>query len=326
MSDPWTISGQRVLISQPEYKWEALRGRQRRHPGRINEAPAILRHDGKVFLTYSAGGCANYDYTLGMLTLTDGSDPLEATSWVKEPNPVFTYSADHWVWAPGSNGFFSSPDGSETWLVYHALSSSDGAPDGECSDNRSTRVQKVSFNADGTPNFGEPTASWQSMPLPSADPGARVVGNGRYLITMAAGGKSLETKGCVTARDDETPHPVDVWEYRAQRCQQWDLEYLGDGSYKLAEVGSDRALEVRDCGQDNAAPVTVLRYRGTDCQKWYLDSLGGDVYRISSRASGKALNVSGCSQDNGADVNIWPYWSDVDSARQCQRWQLRKVG
>lgn len=327
MSDPWTISGRRVLISRPEYDWETVPARDGRSAGSINEAPAILRHGGRVFLTYSAGGCEHYDYTLGMLALKDGGDPRDPGSWTKKPNPVFAFSDDHWVWGPGSNGFFSSPDNSETWLVYHAVTSSAGTRTGECGDSRSTRVQKVSFNADGMPNFGEPVASWQSITLPSGDPGTRVVPDGRYQITAAAGGRSLGVKGCVmTSASMKTSYPVEMWDYQGNGCQQWNVAYLGDGSYKLTEVDHNGALEVHGCRGDNAAPVTVSPYDGGDCQKWHLDSLGDDMYRISSRASGKSLNVSDCSRHNGATVNIWPYWGDADSIAKCQRWQLNRVG
>ncbi|SFG08912.1 Alpha-L-arabinofuranosidase B (ABFB) domain-containing protein [Streptomyces mirabilis] len=58
------------------------------------------------------------------------------------------------VYGPGHNGFFTSPDGTENWIVYHANSSSGGG----CGNGRTTRTQKFTWNADGTPNFGTPVA------------------------------------------------------------------------------------------------------------------------------------------------------------------------
>lgn len=40
----------------------------------------------------------------------------------------------------------------EDWMVYHANSSASGG----CDMNRSTRAQKFTWNADGTPNLGTP--------------------------------------------------------------------------------------------------------------------------------------------------------------------------
>src|SRR5690606_7755067 len=41
MSDPWTISGPRVLISQPELDWERM-------GGNVNEGPVALQHEDKT--------------------------------------------------------------------------------------------------------------------------------------------------------------------------------------------------------------------------------------------------------------------------------------
>ena len=68
MSNPWTISGARALISEPDYDWENM-------GGRVNEGPAALQHDGETFIVYSASSCNTPDYKLGMLTFS-GGDPL----------------------------------------------------------------------------------------------------------------------------------------------------------------------------------------------------------------------------------------------------------
>ncbi len=159
MSNPWTLSGPHTLISKPTYDWE-MQG------GVVNEGPVELQHDGQTFIVYSASSCATPDYKLGMLTYT-GGDPLSANSWVKHPDPVFQRSDANGVFGPGHNGFFKSPDGTEDWIVYHANSSTSAGCDGE----RSTRAQKFTWNADGTPNFGVPVATSESIAAPSGDNG-----------------------------------------------------------------------------------------------------------------------------------------------------------
>ncbi|MBV8934144.1 MAG: glycoside hydrolase family 43 protein, partial [Kutzneria sp.] len=54
MSNPWTISGSRVLLSEPTYDWERRPRPLAPASFAINEGPAVLQHDGRVFLTYSA--------------------------------------------------------------------------------------------------------------------------------------------------------------------------------------------------------------------------------------------------------------------------------
>lgn len=148
LSSPYKLAGSRVLISSPTYDWE-MRGA----PPAVNEGPEILKGPGgKIFLIYSASGCWTDDYALGMLTLKEEGDPLRAEDWVKSPEPVFVKSPQHGAFGPGHNGFFKSPDGKQDWIIYHA----NPLPGLGCADKRSPRMQPFSWNADGTPNFGEP--------------------------------------------------------------------------------------------------------------------------------------------------------------------------
>ena len=101
-----------------------------------------------------------------MLTLT-GDDPLNTDSWTKNPKPVFQRADQNRVFGPGHNGFFKSPDGTEDWIVYHG---NDQPSDG-CDGARMTRVQKINWNADGTPDFGIPLPDDQPIAAPSGDMG-----------------------------------------------------------------------------------------------------------------------------------------------------------
>jgi GH43 family beta-xylosidase len=159
MSNPWTLSGSRVQISSPTLSWE-------RSIANVNEGPIALQRNGRTFIIYSASACWGPDYKLGMLTLT-GTNPLSASSWTKRSTPVFQRNDAAGVYGPGHNGFFKSPDGTEDWIVYHANNSASGGCDG----GRTTRVQKITWNADGTPNFGVPLALSTQITRPSGETG-----------------------------------------------------------------------------------------------------------------------------------------------------------
>ncbi|MBP1914296.1 GH43 family beta-xylosidase [Lederbergia galactosidilyticus] len=158
MTDPWTLIGPNVMISKPEYEWEMQGGMA------INEGPVMLKRNGKLFLIYSASTTWSDDYSLGMLTASAKSDVMNAQSWDKSPAPVFKKSVENSVFAPGHNGFSQSPDGTEDWIVYHAISESEGG-----SDRRSTRIQKFGWKADGTPDFGVPLSTSVSIQVPSGE-------------------------------------------------------------------------------------------------------------------------------------------------------------
>src|SRR5690606_34878583 len=115
MSNPWTLEGERVLISEPEYEWEKV--------GLVNEGPAALKNEqGDVFLSYSASGCWTDSDAIGLMRLKDNSDPLNPADWVKSEDPAFETSIEHNVYATRHNGFFKSADGQEDWIIYHANS------------------------------------------------------------------------------------------------------------------------------------------------------------------------------------------------------------
>jgi len=160
LSNPYTISGARRTISQPTLSWE-------RQTGAVNEGAEPLYRNGRTMIVYSASACWGPDYKLGLLTLT-GSDPLNRSHWTKSPNPVFQRNDGNGVYAPGHNGFFKSPDGTEDWIVYHANDSAGGG----CDMNRSTRAQKFTWNADGTPNFGTPVRLGTQLAAPAGEPAA----------------------------------------------------------------------------------------------------------------------------------------------------------
>ncbi|MCF7805093.1 MAG: glycoside hydrolase family 43 protein [Candidatus Marinimicrobia bacterium] len=155
MSNPWTTIGEETVISKPMYEWE-----RQTHP--VNEGPVALQRNGKTFIVYAASACWGPDYKLGLLTY-NGGDPLEADSWDKKPEPVFERADSIDVYAPGHNTFFKSPDGTEDWMAYHA---NDLESDG-CDMGRTPRIQKFTWNEDGTPNFGTPVSTTEELAVPS---------------------------------------------------------------------------------------------------------------------------------------------------------------
>ncbi|MFF4547961.1 family 43 glycosylhydrolase [Streptomyces sp. NPDC001406] len=150
MANPWTISGTPVEISQPTLSWETI-------GYKVNEGPAVIQHGGKVFLTYSASA-TDANYCLGMLTASASGDLLSASSWSKSPQPVFKSNAATSQYGPGHNSFTVSEDGKSDILVYHDRNYKDITGDPLNDPNRRTRLQKVYWKADGTPDFGIPVA------------------------------------------------------------------------------------------------------------------------------------------------------------------------
>ncbi|GAA1608792.1 family 43 glycosylhydrolase [Actinoplanes couchii] len=159
LTNPWTPAALGTIISEPTYAWEKV-------GNPVNEGPYPLQRGGRTFLTYSASYCGTPDYKIGSLELT-GANPLARGSWTKTATPLFQRSDSNGVYGPAHHTFFKSPDGTEDWIVYHA---NDAASQG-CGTTRTSRAQRISWNADGTPDLGVPVSNATVLAGPSGESG-----------------------------------------------------------------------------------------------------------------------------------------------------------
>ncbi|WP_055107303.1 glycoside hydrolase family 43 protein [Paenibacillus ihumii] len=152
MSNPWTLTGEQVMISTPEYDWEII-------GFKVNEGAAILKRNGKIFMTYSASA-TDHNYCMGLLYADEDADLLDPKSWSKSPVPVFQTNEQNGQYGPGHNSFTVTEDGRDV-LIYHARNYKEITGDPLYDPNRHTRAQIFHWNEDGTPCFGEPVPDAQ---------------------------------------------------------------------------------------------------------------------------------------------------------------------
>jgi len=155
MANPYTISSNRVKISSPEEEWETG------GPLNLNEGAQILRKDEKIHVIYSTRESWMVEYRLGQLTLMDTlQDPMDPANWTKK-GPVFQGTDE--VLGAGHASFTTSPDGTEDWIFYHSKETTEPGWD------RDIRLQKFTWNEDGSPNFGTPTPAGTPIAVPSGE-------------------------------------------------------------------------------------------------------------------------------------------------------------
>lgn len=111
MESPCKLATVQVLLTTPDYDWERV-------GFWVNEGPAVIHHDGKIYLTYSASetGAA---YCMGMLTADEDADLLDPRSWSKDRYPVLKTDASKGIYGPGHNSFTTDEEGNPV-MVYHA--------------------------------------------------------------------------------------------------------------------------------------------------------------------------------------------------------------
>jgi hypothetical protein len=108
-------------------------------------------------MTYTASA-TDARYCLGLLTAPDDADIMNPAVWTKSQQPVFVSSAATGVYGPGHNSFTVDEQGHDL-LVYHGRDYEQIVGDPLFDPNRHTRIQRLYFRADGTPDFGVPVGN-----------------------------------------------------------------------------------------------------------------------------------------------------------------------
>ncbi|MDR1666527.1 MAG: family 43 glycosylhydrolase [Bacteroidales bacterium] len=163
MSNPYTMSSSGVKISTADQPWEKV-------SSSINEGPATLKKGNNLYIVYSCNGSWTKDYRLGYIVLNDTTkNPMIASNWQKSPSQVF-YRCDNTADKDGVNGvghcsFTKSPDGKEDWIVYHVKNRNDPT----YASGRSTFIQRFTWKADDTPDFGTPVGWGEPVIVPSGE-------------------------------------------------------------------------------------------------------------------------------------------------------------
>lgn len=144
MESPTKLATAQVLLTTPDYDWE-------RRDIWVNEGAAVIKRDGRIFLTYSASATGEC-YCMGMLSIGEDEDLLDPRAWKKERQPVLSSSAEVGLYGPGHNSFTKLPDGTDV-CVYHARPYAEIKGDPLYDPNRHTMLMKVEWDEKGYPVF-----------------------------------------------------------------------------------------------------------------------------------------------------------------------------
>lgn len=136
LETPNQLKTVQVMLTTPDYDWERV-------GFWVNEGPAVIKRNGKIFLTYSASE-TGAPYCMGMLTADADSDLLDPLSWKKERYPVLASDAGKEIYGPGHNSFTVDENGNDI-LVYHARKESVIEGDPLYNPNRHTMLMKFTW-------------------------------------------------------------------------------------------------------------------------------------------------------------------------------------
>lgn len=198
------------MISTPRYEWETNTSPQ------VNEGPELTIRNQTINLVYSASGSWTDDYCLALVTAPVSANLLDAASWTKRSEPLFSSSGG--IYGPGHHSLTQSPDGREDWIVYHSARWKGAGW------TRSVRAQKFTWNADDTPNFGIPVTPDSPIPLPSGEPKRT-----RYEAEEA-----MLSSGAVAEQEETASGGAKVIFEEGKGSLQWAVSAPEAGEYVLS--------------------------------------------------------------------------------------------
>jgi GH43 family beta-xylosidase len=292
MTNPWTITGTPTRIAMPTLEWE-------RRGHNVVEGPAVIIRNGRVFMTYSASA-TDQNYAMGMLTASTSSNLLVASSWTKSQTPVFQSNASTGQWGPGHNQFTVDETGADV-LVYHARNYQNITGDPLNNPDRHTRIQRLYWNADGTPLFGVPVPDG-SFTFGDTPPAIFSGGGSGYeRITNRNSGLVLDVQNPNTSDGAN----VGQYAWNGGNWQQWQIQTVTGSYVRIVNRHSGKCLDVNGWSTANGGNVQQWACTGGNNQQWQIQTVTGSYVRIVNRHSGLCLDVAGSSTANGGNVQQW---------------------
>lgn len=184
--DPTQLISASILLAAPTQAWE----RNDEQNQQVDEGPAVIHHDGKVYISFSASTVDRH-YAVGLLAADEGADLMDPASWTKTGYPLLTTDDVPGQMGPGHNSFTVDQWGNPV-MVFHSRTQDDSSQPGEATDEglydprRHARATTVHFDVDGDPVFNMSADEELSPALAKVS----------YTVTVAA----------------ETPEPTDPTE------------------------------------------------------------------------------------------------------------------
>lgn len=143
MESPLKLATAQILLTTPDYEWE-------RREIWVNEGPSVIKHDNRIFLTYSASATGEC-YCIGMLSIDADADLLDPHAWRKEKEPVLQTDSKKGFYGPGHNSF-TTTDGKDV-CVFHARTYANIVGNPLYDTNRHAMLMEVKWDNKGYPVF-----------------------------------------------------------------------------------------------------------------------------------------------------------------------------
>lgn len=187
---------------------------------------------------------------------------------------------------------------------------------------RSAMSGKVLDIAGGSTANGANVQQWSSNGSNAQQFRIDDLGNGLYRITNRVSGKVLDVAGWSTANGGN----VNQWSWADGNNQKWqiipvDADTSLSGQYSIRSTFNNKALDVKEASNANAAPVHTWDYVAAANQHWNLQHVGSGYYKVKAVHSNQLLDIGNASMADAAGVQQYP-----DNGNDAQLFAFLKSG
>ncbi len=98
---------------------------------------------------------------------------------------------------------------------------------------------------------------------------------------------------------------LELYTNNLKEHQKFKLEYLGDGSYSISPVHSNKNIDVEGDSKIKGTNISQWQKTNSENQRWYIKDLGNGYYNIISKSSGLYIDIPAGDAKNGANVQVW---------------------
>lgn len=149
MESATRLATAQVLLSTPDYDWERVNIW-------VNEAPSVIKHNGRIYLTFSASATGR-EYCIGLMSIGENDEILDPHAWIKERRPILVSDGEKGFYGPGHNTFTEDENGNPL-CVFHARTYPDVSGDPLDDPNRHAFIMRVEWS-----DTGRPVLSFENM-------------------------------------------------------------------------------------------------------------------------------------------------------------------
>lgn len=135
----------------------------------------------------------------------------------------------------------------------------------------------------------------------AAEKGTQSAENGTYRVLSTVDNKKvLDIDGGSQANGVK----LQMWDNANVKQQKFEIQYIGDGYYKIKAKHSNKALTVASKNPKVGSNVTQQKDENLDTQKWILKKYSESVYAIISKCGNFYMDLGSANTKNGQKLQL----------------------